>query len=73
MDTGLRNEPSQDSADPRASWLPVLESELRRRVGWVDELVSPFARGKRRAGAKTTAHRVSADTLRFSTAERKSA
>jgi hypothetical protein len=24
-------------------WLPALEQELRSRVGWVDEAVSPFA------------------------------
>ena len=24
-------------------WLPALEKELRCRVGWVDEAVSPFA------------------------------
>ena len=28
-------------------WLAALEKELRRRVGWVDEAVSPFA-GRRR-------------------------
>jgi hypothetical protein len=27
----------------RESWLPALERELKRRVGWVDEAVSPFA------------------------------
>jgi hypothetical protein len=24
-------------------WLPALEQELRSRVGWADEAVSPFA------------------------------
>jgi hypothetical protein len=24
-------------------WLPALEQELKSRVGWVDEVVSPFA------------------------------
>ena len=30
----------------KAQWLPVLENEIRRRVGWVDEAVSPFARSR---------------------------
>jgi hypothetical protein len=29
----------------RARWLPILEKEIKRRVGWADESVSPFARG----------------------------
>jgi hypothetical protein len=29
----------------RARWLPILEKEINRRVGWADESVSPFARG----------------------------
>jgi hypothetical protein len=28
-------------------WLAALEQELKSRVGWVDEAVSPFARPKR--------------------------
>ena len=28
-------------------WLAALERELKSRVGWVDEAVSPFARRKR--------------------------
>jgi hypothetical protein len=55
------------------SWLPILEKELRRRVGWVDELVSPFARSEPQPGAKAPVHLVSADTLLFSTGDRKSA
>jgi hypothetical protein len=31
----------------KAWWLPRLENELKRRVGWVDEVVSPFARASR--------------------------
>jgi hypothetical protein len=34
-------------ATRKTSWLPALERELKSRVGWVDEAVSPFA-GKRR-------------------------
>ena len=33
-----------------AQWLSVLEQELKSRVGWVDEAVSPFA-GRRSAPA----------------------
>jgi len=29
----------------QARWLPILEKEIKRRVGWADESVSPFARG----------------------------
>jgi hypothetical protein len=29
----------------RARWLPILEKEIKRRVGWADEAISPFARG----------------------------
>jgi hypothetical protein len=32
-------------------WLPALERELKRRVGWVDEAVSPFAAKARTAPA----------------------
>ena len=27
----------------KTRWLPTLEQELKSRVGWVDEAVSPFA------------------------------
>ena len=42
----LLNEDDTDvpsSARP-PRWLPTLERELKSRVGWVDEAVSPFAR-----------------------------
>lgn len=32
----------------KIQWLTALEQELKSRVGWVDEAVSPFA-GKRRS------------------------
>jgi hypothetical protein len=35
----------------KTRWLPVLEQELKRRVGWVDEAVSPFAVARRAAQA----------------------
>lgn len=33
-------------------WLATLEQELKSRVGWVDEAVSPFARQKRTVSAR---------------------
>jgi hypothetical protein len=35
-------------------WLTVLERELKSRIGWVDEAISPFA-GRRRAPVPTPA------------------
>ena len=29
----------------QARWLPILEKEIKRRVGWADEAISPFALG----------------------------
>ena len=46
------DEPSRNAV-PKSNWLPVLEKELKSRVGWVDEAVSPFAAGTR--SAQTTA------------------
>lgn len=31
-----------------ANWLTALEQELKSRVGWIDEAVSPFAGRRRR-------------------------
>ncbi len=31
----------------KESWLPLLEQELKQRVGWSDEAVSPFAQQSR--------------------------
>ncbi len=36
----------------RARWLPLLEEELRDRIGWADEAVSPFARASRATDAE---------------------
>ena len=33
----------------KTRWLPALEQELKSRVGWVDEAVSPFAAQARTA------------------------
>jgi hypothetical protein len=35
----------------KTRWLPALEKELKSRVGWVDEAVSPFAAETRAAQA----------------------
>ena len=34
-------------ATPKPQFIPALEQELKRRVGWVDEAISPFARATR--------------------------
>ena len=36
------DEPARKSVR-KTRWLPALEQELKSRVGWVDEAVSPFA------------------------------
>ncbi len=37
---------------PKQTWsVDQLEAELKRRIGWVDEVVSPFARRPERADA----------------------
>jgi hypothetical protein len=43
-----KDEPAR-KAVRKAQWLPALEQELKSRVGWVDEAVSPFA-GTQRTG-----------------------
>jgi hypothetical protein len=47
----MNRDVSQDEALARSStqdrdtwWLSALEREIRRRIGWTDEAVSPFAR-----------------------------
>ena len=40
------------SAVRATNWLSVLEQELKSRVGWIDEAVSPFT-GRRRRRTKT--------------------
>jgi hypothetical protein len=39
------------SAIRETKWLSALERELKSRVGWIDEAVSPFA-GRRRRRTK---------------------
>ena len=39
------------SAVRATNWLSALEQELKSRVGWIDEAVSPFA-GRRRRRTK---------------------
>ncbi len=43
------NDKSSENAAPKPDWLPALEKELKSRVGWIDEAVSPFAAGTRAA------------------------
>jgi hypothetical protein len=41
----------------KTHWLPALEKELKSRVGWVDEAVSPFAAKRRTAPAESKIQR----------------
>ena len=43
MHTLRQSDESAENPARRPLWLPALEQELRSRVGWVDEAVSPFA------------------------------
>ena len=45
-----KGEPARIAART-TQWLPALEQELKSRVGWVDEAISPFARRKRTVSA----------------------
>jgi hypothetical protein len=38
-----QNDKPTRKAIRKTRWLPALEQELKSRVGWVDEAVSPFA------------------------------
>ena len=42
---------SVNPAASKARWLPRLEEELRDRIGWADEAISPFARTGRATNA----------------------
>ena len=46
-----QNDEPAGKAVRKARWLPALEKELKSRVGWVDEAVSPFAAETRAAQA----------------------
>lgn len=46
--------PTDKPARRKGQWLGVLETELRRRMGWVDEAISPFGRTKRKRKARAT-------------------
>jgi len=55
-------------------WLSILENELRRRTGWVNEAISPFARALRKPVPKPGRLKTRVDTLLFPDGEeRKSA
>jgi hypothetical protein len=51
------NRPAAQTADRKERWLPLLEQELKHRVGWSDEAVSPFARSSRASRTKPTVRR----------------
>lgn len=70
---GCNQEPAATAAPRSNDWLTVLEHELRCRTGWADELISPFARARRRTKAKPTRHLTRADTLLFPPGQRQSA
>ena len=40
--------PANKPTHQKAQWLAVLETELRRRMGWVDEAITPFGRTRQR-------------------------
>src|SRR4029079_11340453 len=46
-----QNDEPARKAIRKPRWLPALEQELKSRVGWVDEAVSPFAAKARTAPA----------------------
>ena len=48
MPAQQRTNQTNRAAVPPNRWLSVLEQELKSRVGWADEAVSPFA-GRKRA------------------------
>lgn len=50
----LRKQEPARTAVRKTRWLPALEQELRSRVGWVDEAVSPFAGQNRHEPAPAT-------------------
>ncbi len=43
QDTDAAAKPAK-ARPAKTTWLPLLEQELKRRVGWTDEAVSPFGR-----------------------------
>jgi len=61
------------SASRKLRWLPSLEREIRSRMGWVDEMISPFARVRRAAKPKPAAPLGRTDTLLFPRGDRKTA
>ena len=51
MTASQQDEESARIVVGKTRWLAALERELKSRVGWVDEAVSPFARPKRTVSA----------------------
>jgi hypothetical protein len=53
MTARAKEEPISSPAR-KGRWLTALETELKSRIGWIDEAISPFAGRRRvRARAKT--------------------
>jgi hypothetical protein len=53
--TALQEEEEPRPVKPttrKARWLPLLEQELQGRIGWIDEVISPFARAGRAMDAE---------------------
>jgi transcription initiation factor TFIIIB Brf1 subunit/transcription initiation factor TFIIB len=55
-----QNDERARKAVRKTRWLPALEQELKSRVGWVDEAVSPFAVERR---AVQTAAKIQRDAV----------
>jgi hypothetical protein len=57
MITSQQEQRPTKAVQRKERWLPLLEQELKQRVGWVDEAVSPFARSRRAPKAKPPVRR----------------
>jgi hypothetical protein len=64
MTATRRADESNRIASRPARWLPVLEQELKSRVGWMDEAVSPFAAGGKVAQAPAGIQRAAIQTVK---------
>jgi hypothetical protein len=44
MQNANPDHPPSPQRSVRQRWLPSLEKALKSRIGWVDEIITPFAR-----------------------------